>query len=163
MIKRFRVFYFILFLVMGSCELIKEPPTIEALYQKEVEQIDWTYVDELPLVEPCKIFKSRALKQECFFNVINDSIYNKLLRDTSFGLYTQLDTIRLIVTISAQSEIHFKTRFPPGASLYETYKMDSIIQNRLVRFPKVYPAIKRGIPVNTQFEVPLVLLPFKKR
>jgi hypothetical protein len=36
-------------------------------------------------------------------------------------------------------------------------KIDSIIKARLVDFPKVNPAIKRGIPVKTQFVLPVIV------
>jgi hypothetical protein len=40
---------------------------------------------------------------------------------------------------------------------YDTIKIDSILRARLVDFPKVNPAIKRGIPVKTQFVLPVII------
>jgi hypothetical protein len=40
---------------------------------------------------------------------------------------------------------------------YDTVKIDSILKARLVGFPKINPAIKRGIPVKTQFILPVIL------
>jgi hypothetical protein len=147
----------------NSCQLIKDPPVFEDLYEQEIKGIDWNEVDELPLLEPCKIFKSKGLKQECFFNIMNDSIYNKLLRKSSFYLFTKIDTVKLLVTISAESKISFVTKFPGYASEFEKRKVDSIIQTKLVNFPPIYPATKRGIPVASRFEIPVVLMPYKKR
>ena len=45
---------------------------------------------------------------------------------------------------------------------YDANKIDSIIKTRLVDFPKVNPAIKRGIPVKTQFVLPVILDVAKK-
>ena len=36
-------------------------------------------------------------------------------------------------------------------------KIDSILHARLVDFPKVNPATKRGIPVKTQFVLPVII------
>ncbi len=145
-----------------SCEWIKTAPVFEDLYKNEVESINWKEVDELPTLEPCRIFKSNGLKKQCFFNIINDSIYTKLLRKSNFYLFTEVDTIRLIVTITTQGTLKFSTRFPTSASAYEQKKVDSIIQLKLINFPKIYPATKRGLPVVSNYEIPLVLLPYKK-
>jgi len=162
--KKGKVFFlFVVVFLFNSCQLIKEPPVFEDLYEQEIKGIDWNDVDELPLLEPCKIFKSKGLKQECFFNIMNDSIYNKLLRKSSFYLFTKIDTVKLLVTISADSKISFKTKFPSTASEFEKRKVDSIIQTKLVNFPPIYPATKRGIPVASRFEIPVVLMPYKKR
>jgi hypothetical protein len=40
---------------------------------------------------------------------------------------------------------------------YNTTMIDSLLKARLVDFPKVHPAIKRGIPVKTQFVLPVIL------
>ncbi len=156
-------FLLIVTFFFNSCQLIKDPPVFEDLYEQEIKGINWNDVDELPLLEPCKIFKSKGLKQECFFNIMNDSIYNKLLRKSSFYLFTKIDTVKLLVTISADSKISFKTKFPSTASEFEQRKVDSIIQSKLVNFPPIYPATKRGIPVASRFEIPVILMPYKKR
>lgn len=162
--KKGKIFFLLtVIFFFNSCQLIKDPPVFEDLYEQEIKDIDWNQVDELPLLEPCKIFKSKGLKQECFFNIMDDSIYNKLLRKSSFYLYTKIDTVKLLVTVSADSKISFKTKFPSTASEFEKRKVDSIIQAKLVNFPPVYPATKRGIPVASRFEIPVVLMPYKKR
>jgi hypothetical protein len=47
----------------------------------------------------------------------------------------------------------FEPQFSKDSVAY-TIKIDSILNARLVDFPKVNPAIKRGIPVKTQFILP---------
>jgi hypothetical protein len=45
----------------------------------------------------------------------------------------------------------FEPQFPKDSASSNTIKIDSILNARLVDFPKVNPAIKRGIIVKTQF------------
>jgi hypothetical protein len=40
---------------------------------------------------------------------------------------------------------------------YNKPQLDSIFQLRLIDFPKINPAIKRGVPVKTEFQMPVVL------
>jgi hypothetical protein len=51
----------------------------------------------------------------------------------------------------------FEPQFSKDSVAYNTIKIDSILNARLVDFPKVNPAIKRGIPVKTQFILPVIL------
>jgi hypothetical protein len=52
--------------------------------------------------------------------------------------------------------MQFEPQFSKDSVAYDTVKIDSILNARLVNFPKV-PAIKHGIPVKTQFIVPVIL------
>jgi hypothetical protein len=72
-------------------------------------------------------------------------------------LYPELDTIEVKVTIFANATMKFEPQFPKDSIAYDTIKIDSILHARLVDFPKVHPAIKRGIPVKTQFVLPVIL------
>jgi hypothetical protein len=71
-------------------------------------------------------------------------------------LYPELDTIEVKVTIF-ECKMKFEPQFSKDSVAYNTIKIDSILNARLVDFPKVNPAIKRGIPVKTQFILPVIL------
>ena len=53
--------------------------------------------------------------------------------------------------------MQFEPQFPRDTETYDTIKIDSILKLKLVDFPKVNPAIKRGIPVKTQFILPVII------
>ena len=53
--------------------------------------------------------------------------------------------------------MQFEPQFPRDTIAYDTIKLDSILKIKLVDFPKVNPAIKRGIPVKTQFILPVII------
>ena len=53
--------------------------------------------------------------------------------------------------------VEFEPQFPKDSVAYDKVKIDSILQSRLIDFPKVNPAIKRGIPVKTQFILPVII------
>ena len=60
------------------------------------------------------------------------------------------------MTISPDATMVFEPQITDTLS-YNTTKIDSILKARLVDFPVVHPAIKRGIPVKTQFVLPVLL------
>jgi hypothetical protein len=72
-------------------------------------------------------------------------------------MYPQLDTIEVKVTVFPNAEVTFEPQFPRDSVAYDTIKIDSILKSKLVDFPKINPAIKRGIPVKTQFVLPVIL------
>jgi hypothetical protein len=88
---------------------------------------------------------------------LTQTIQQKLSIDTLSVLYPELDTIEVRVTVFPNSSLKFEPQFPKDSVAYDTIKIDSILHARLIDFPKVNPAIKRGIPVKTQFVLPVIL------
>jgi hypothetical protein len=84
-------------------------------------------------------------------------IQHKLSVDTLSVLYPDLDTVEVKVTVFPNSRLVFEPLFPKDSVTYDTAKIDSILKARLVGFPKINPALKRGIPVKTQFILPVIL------
>jgi hypothetical protein len=85
------------------------------------------------------------------------AIQKKLSVDTLKILFPKLDTIEVKVTVNSDSSMQFEPQFPRDTVAYDTIKIDSILKIKLVDFPKVNPAIKRGIPVKTQFILPVII------
>lgn len=151
-------FLFLTVLFFNSCQYFeKQIPSEKELLQKELKSINWKEVDEYPSVAECEKIAGKKLRQQCFFELMSDLIQSKLNIDTLAILYPELDTIEVKVTVFPNSTIKFEPQFPKDSVAYDTIKIDSILHARLVDFPKVNPGIKRGIPVKTQFILPVIL------
>ena len=61
------------------------------------------------------------------------------------------------VTINPDATLEFHTEKPKEAITYDIKVIDSILQNKLVDFPAIEPAIKRGIKVKSQFILPVII------
>ena len=105
----------------------------------------------------CESLTDKKQQQQCFFERLTQLIQEKLSVDTLAALYPELDTIEVKVTVFPNATLQFEPQFPKDSVAYDTIKIDSILRARLVGFPKVNPAIKRGIPVKTQFILPVIL------
>ena len=148
----------VLSLLFGSCQYFdKQVPSKEELLQKELQTINWNEVDEFPSISECEKIEEDALRKQCFFEFLAQIIQEKLSADTLAILYPELDTIEVKVTIFPNATMQFEPQFPKDSVAYDTIKIDSILKARLVDFPKVNPALKRGIPVKTQFTLPVIL------
>ena len=149
---------FLVFILFISCQYFdKQVPSEKELLQKELKAINWKEVDEYPSVGDCEKIKDKVQRQQCFFEYLTLLIQEKLSTDTLSVLYPELDTIEVKVTVFPNATMKFEPQFPKDSVAYDTIKIDSILKARLVGFPKVNPAIKRGIPVKTQFILPVIL------
>ncbi len=151
-------FLLIVILFFNSCQYFeKQVPSEKELLQKELKSINWKEVDEYPTVADCEKITDKKQRQKCFFDVMSTLIQEKLDVDSLSIMYPELDTIEVKVTIFPNAVMKFEPQFPKDSVAYDTIKIDSILHARLVNFPKINPAIKRGIPVKTQFILPVIL------
>ena len=147
-----------LFSLCISCHYFeKEVPSEKELLDKQIKEINWEEVDEYPSVSECEKLSDKASREQCFFEFLTQTIQQKLNVDTLAVLYPELDTIEVKVTVFPNATLKFEPHFPKDSVAYDTIKIDSILHARLIDFPKVNPAIKRGIPVKTQFVLPVIL------
>ena len=156
--KKTVLLVFLTVLLLNSCQYFdKQVPSEKELLQKELKAINWKEVDEYPSIVDCEKIENKTQRQQCFFEYLTQLIQEKLDSDTLSIMYPELDTIEVKVTIFANATMKFEPQFPKDSVAYDTVKIDSILKARLVNFPKVNPAIKRGIPVKTQFILPVIL------
>ncbi|WP_316635172.1 hypothetical protein [uncultured Flavobacterium sp.] len=153
-----QLFLLLAFLTLHSCQYFeKRVPSEKELLQKELKAINWKEVDEYPSVSNCEKIADKKQRQQCFFQVMAELIQEKLDIDTLSILYPELDTIEVKVTVFPNATMKFEPQFPKDSVAYDTIKIDSILHARLVDFPKINPALKRGLPVKTQFILPVIL------
>jgi hypothetical protein len=141
-----------------SCQYFeKKVPNEKELLDKQLKEINWNEVDEYPSVADCEKLTDPTQRKQCFFEFLTTAIQQKLAVDTLSTIFPKLDTIEVKVTVFPNSTMEFEPQFPKDSVAYDTIKIDSILHIRLVDFPKVNPAIKRGIPVKTQFVLPVII------
>lgn len=145
-------------MLLQSCQYFeKKVPNENELLEKELKEINWNEVDEYPSVANCEKLTDAAQRKQCFFEFLTAEIQQKLGVDTLSVLFPKLDTIEVKVTVFPNAAMEFEPQFPKDSVAYDTIKIDSILHARLIDFPKVNPAIKRGIPVKTQFVLPVII------
>ena len=147
-----------LLLVIQSCQYFeKQVPDEQELLQQELKKINWNEVDEFPTVLQCDTIKDAAVKKQCFFDYLAQTIQDRIGIDTLQMLYPEMDTIEVKVTINPDASLLFEPQFSKDSVAYDKIKIDSILTARLSDFPKVEPAIKRGVKVKTQFVLPVII------
>jgi hypothetical protein len=146
---------FVLFMV--SCQYIDHAPTKQELLQQELKSIDWNEVDALPSVPGCDTLTDIALQKNCFFEYLSREVQLRLDPQSLAIYYPERDTIEVKVTVFPDTTLKFEPQFAKDTIAYDTAKIDSILAARLADFPKINPAVKRGVPVKSQFILPVIL------
>jgi hypothetical protein len=148
-----------LLLAIQSCQYFeKQVPDEKELLEQELKKINWDEVDEFPSVLQCDTIKDAEIKKQCFFDYMTQTIQERIGVDTLRIEYSKIDTINVKITINTDSSLQFETQYTNDSiALADKTKIDSILMSRLSDFPKVEPAIKRGVKVKTQFVLPVII------
>jgi hypothetical protein len=125
-------------------------PTIDTV-------IDFTTVDAYPLFPACQNIPDREKQKICFQIKMAEHI-NRLLKTMPLKTKTATNDTLLVTLKVLKSG---KTQFVKVASKtnnkdYEKL-LSSLLKNSANKIPVLQPAIKRGMPVTTQFELPIII------
>ncbi|MVX35773.1 hypothetical protein [Myroides sp. LoEW2-1] len=152
------VFFTIIAFSFTACQFSTSKIEKEGeLLQKELEKIDWSKVDTYPNFEGCDTIQDLQQKKDCFFDSVALELQQRLLQDTLEGKFSQIESVQVLVTVQADSKIDFTVYKAPDSLAIQIHAIDSLLQEKKKDFPAIYPATKRGIPVSTQFVIPVLL------
>lgn len=155
--KHWFIFTPILFLAT-SCQFFEtEKVSSEEIYKEEMETIDWKDVDNYPSFPNCENALEKPQQKECFINTISSQLYKSINHEDMVAVRDVYDTVRVNFEVSSKGEL----------SILEI-TMDTLLQKDFPNLEKwlvqsvdslqpVAPAYKRGIPVKTQFTLPVII------
>jgi len=152
-----RVLAFLMFLILQSCQLFdKKIPDEKVLLEQELKKIDWKNVDEWPTFVQCDSLVDKESQKMCFYNLLSSQLQEKLQDDSIAKLLPNVDSIQVKVTIFSDAKVSFEPVLNDSLVI-NRHQLDSIFQLRLASFPAIQPALKRGMPVKTQLQLPVLL------
>lgn len=149
---------FILFLFLVSCQYINvKKTTSEAIYKEELKTFNWNQVDNYPSFSVCDKVQSKTDKKQCFETTLANHISNKLQAETIIVNQDINDTIMLSFLISEQGILQINSIEIDSLTTQEIPNLEGLIIESLNTLPEIFPAIKRGQQVKTEFKLPIVL------
>lgn len=153
-----QAFILLSFLFLGSCKYFEQQvPDEEELLKERLEKINWKEVSAYPSLPECDSVQDKEQKKECFFSSMTRLVQERLDVDTLAILYPEMDTIEVKVTVYPDATVRFESQVPKDSVRYDVSKIDSLLQSRLADFPAVEPAQKEGVPVTSQFILPVII------
>ncbi len=144
--------------LFASCDWFtsKEDKTQELVHE-EMQNINFNEVDRYPMFSDCDEMVSKQEQRICFETTLLMH-FSRTLEDFDFVIDTEVkDTIYVdfmmdrngsISVLGIQKNANIDDQMP---------EFNGIITQSLKSMPKIEPALKRGIPVNAKFRIPIVL------
>ena len=117
--------------------------------------VDFTSVDFSPSFKVCDSLINKLKKTDCFRTTMHQEIY-KSLAENSIQLKKDVDeTIVVVIKIQADKQVVLASIKASDSLLKYIPALKKMIKKSIADLPDVYPAIKRGIPVTTQYKLPI--------
>ena len=155
MLKQLFTILICAFLVL-SCSYI-EQRTKRAPIQKIDTIVDFNTIDSYPLFPNCADIPSREKQQICFQMEMSQHIYASLKEFELSVKDSVNDTIFVKLKIDADGKITL-SNIQKSAKISKLIpEFDSVVKVSLQNLPTLQPAIKRAIPVSTEFTLPIVI------
>jgi hypothetical protein len=155
MLKQFFTLLIFSILVL-SCSYIEQHTKREPI-QKIDTIVDFNTVDSYPLFPNCADIPSKEKQQICFQMEMSQHIYASLKEFQLSVKDSVNDTIFVKLKIDASGKTSLSNIKISEKTSALLPNFDSIVEVSLQNLPTLQPAIKRAMPVTTEFTLPIVL------
>tara|TARA_R110001583_G_scaffold38897_4_gene125361 strand:+ start:2334 stop:2810 length:477 start_codon:yes stop_codon:yes gene_type:complete len=153
-----QLYVFILVLMLTSCEYFNVKKTSsEAILNEELKTFNWDDVDEYPAFSICDSLNTKQEKKQCFESKLTNEIFNFLENEVIVVTQDINDTINLSFQVSEKGELSLLNFEVDSLTIREIPNIKTLIHQSLDSLPNIFPAIKRGQQVKTQFELPIII------
>lgn len=148
----------ILLISASSCQYFDtEKISSKTFYDEEIKTIDLSEIDAYPTFQECESALEKEEKRLCFENELTARIAQSLSRQSLKAIYTLQDTIWVDFSISETAKIKVLEVKVDSLIHLEFPKLQATIAQKIDSIVLKAPAYKRGIPVRTQFNLPIII------
>jgi|SRR5690625_1108634 len=154
--KRF-LFIFILFSLLGCDYFETKKLSSDDIVQEEIKHIDWENLDTYPTFDSCDSFSSSSDKIKCFENEVSKHIFEVLAQHQVQLKDSVEEEILLKVKISSTGKPSLDDFSLSDDLNRQIPELEEWLEEAVQSLPKIYPAEKRGIPVSSDFKLPLII------
>ncbi len=147
-----------LLLLFTSCDYFDvKKISSEEILNEELQTFNWNEVDVYPTFSACDSFTTKEEKKACFVNVLNSHVIDYLAIQHFVVSEDINDTLLLKFTISDKGEASMSNIEVAEKTIMQLPQIKNILIKSLDSLPKIYPALKRGQQVTSQFTLPVVI------
>ena len=150
---------FVIFcLIITSCNYFNVKKTSsEQILKDELQSFNWGEVDEFPSFASCDTSLTKEGRKSCFVTTLANHILEDLYEENLIVSHDLNDTISIEFKLSDKGEIsisNIKIQEPTRIALPN---LEMQIMASIESLEEIFPAIKRGQQVSTQFKLPLII------
>ena len=120
--------------------------------------VDFSTIDVYPVFEKCESLDGEINHENCFGDELIAQLKKQILIEKVKGPETTYDTIYIDLVVDQQNKIKV-TKINSSTILKEKIpKLDSVLLASVNQLSLLsQPAFKRGIPVRSQFKLPILI------
>ncbi len=153
-----RLSVILLVFVLWSCDFFNVKKTSsEAILNEELKTFNWNDVDEYPSFASCDSTFEKEQRKQCFAQTIAQTITEQLHAVNIVVSEHVNDTVTIRFQISEKGDLTILNIQANSLTYKQIPKIDSLLTNSLDALPRIYPAVKRGQQVTTEFDLPVVI------
>lgn len=150
--------FLLLLLSLNSCQLFEtEKISTETFYKEELNSIDWNDVDQYPVFKACEKITEKEMQKECFVSSLSEALH-KTVQQNVYGTYQSINSTVLVeLSVSERAKFSVDTISMDSLLIQAFPRLKSALNKSVDSLQLVAPAYKRGIPVRTQFTLPILI------
>lgn len=150
--------FIIICLFVTSCNYfdVKKTSSKEIL-NEELQSFNWKDVDVFPAFASCDSSSTIQERKVCFENTLIKHIQNSLSSEKMVVSTDLTDTILIDFKLSDKGEISILNLKIKEETIKALPNITNQINSAIDSLPTIYPAIKRGQLVTTQFKLPIII------
>jgi hypothetical protein len=149
---------FLLLFCLASCNYFeKKKVTPEEVLNEELQTFNWNEVDQYPSFVACDSLSAKQEKRYCFETILTNAIIEGL-DDSNIVVSESInDTIIMSFQISETGILEVINIADLNNVGLQIPNIDSLLIRSIQNIPTIFPAIKRGQQVKTEFQLPIVI------
>ena len=136
----------------------EEAARSKRILEEELQAFNWIEVDEYPSFSTCDEMVSKEERTLCFQETITETITRFLQKERIVVEQDINDTILLKFQVSNKGKLVLLEAEIDSITTQEIPNIKELLGKSLDSLPKIFPAIKRGQHVTTEFKLPIVIL-----
>lgn len=153
-----RIFLVFLLLLATSCQFFEtEKVSSDEIFKDEIKTINWKDVDRYPSFTNCEDNLEKLEQKDCFINTISSHLYQSINKENMVVAREVYDTIKVNFEVASTGQLSILQIEIDSLLQNEFPDLEMWILNSVDSLQPVAPAYKRGIPVKTQFTLPVVI------
>jgi hypothetical protein len=145
-------------LCLYSCNYLdRKKVNSQDIVKEELQTFNWNEIDVYPSFKTCEILNSKLESKQCFETTLITHITNKLSNEVIVVTENVEDTVKVKFHVSETGNLSVLDIKTKEATKAQMPNLNSLILQSLDSLPKIFPAIKRGQNVKTEFTLPIVI------
>ena len=153
-----RLFLVFLCILTTSCQFFEtEKISSEEIFEDEIKTINWRDVDRYPSFPNCRDHLEKLEQRDCFITTISSHLYKTISQEDMVAVQEIYDTVKVNFEVGSSGRLSIIKIELDSLLQKEFPDLEMWILNSVNSLQPVAPAYKRGIPVKTQFTLPVVI------